>query len=147
MLVYMAGFLLTVLLVKIAIEDILHRTIKHSDLLCLMALLLLSWRWQANLAVWPYTLGILLVGFALFYLGVLGAGDTKLLAVLSLGISPQFMPIMLYGTALCGGVLALGYLIYGYATDLAQVRKKGVPYAVPITLMGGVSVFLTYLAR
>jgi prepilin peptidase CpaA len=115
--------------------------------LFLSALLLLGWFWHFNAAVLPYTLGILIVGFGLFCFGILGAGDTKLLAVLSLGISPKIMIIMFYGTILLGGLLALGYLLYGLATDLAKVRKKGIPYAVPISLMGGASILLSYISN
>lgn len=112
-----------------------------------MVLLLLGWCWHFNAAVLPYTLGILIVGFGLFCLRVLGAGDTKLLAVLSLGIAPDFMPLMLYGTIILGGCLATGYLLYGLVTDLAKVRKKGIPYAVPISFMGGASIFLSYISN
>lgn len=112
-----------------------------------MVLLLLGWCWHFNAAVLPYTLGILIVGFGLFCLGILGAGDTKLLAVLSLGISPDLMPFMIYGTILLGGCLAIGYLFYGLATDLAKVRERGVPYAVPICLIGGASILLSYISN
>lgn len=112
-----------------------------------MVLLLFSWFWHFNAAVLPYTLGILIVGFGLFCLRILGAGDTKLLAVLSLGISPDFMPLMFYGTIILGGFLATGYLLYGLSTDLAKVRKKGIPYAVPISIVGSASIFLSYISH
>lgn len=146
-LVYMLLIILLVLLIKVAIRDINERSVSHSDLLWLTGTLLLGWFWHVNIAVWPYTLGIVVGGFGLFCLGILGAGDTKLLAVLSLGVSPVFMPIMLYSLVFLGGILAVGYLLYGLATDLAKVRQKGIPYAVPISVVGGAFIFLSYIAR
>jgi prepilin peptidase CpaA len=50
---------------------------------------------------------VLLAGFALFALGLIGAGDAKLLAVLAaICGSPRCVEFVLY-TSLCGGVLAV----------------------------------------
>ncbi|MFT2099123.1 prepilin peptidase [Marinomonas sp. 2405UD66-6] len=143
--VFLIVFFVT--LIKISIDDIYKRSVSHKSLFWLTGLLLLSWGFHFNLSVLPYTLAILVVGFGLFCLGVLGAGDTKLLAVLSLGVSPEFIPLMLYSVALLGGVLALGYLLYGLMTDLTKVREKGIPYAVPISIAGGVFIFLSCFSR
>lgn len=77
---------------------------------------------------------ILVVGFFLFLLKVIAAGDIKLLAALSLAIKPEFIVLSLCCVLVLGGVVALMYLIYGFLTDLQKVRQRGIPYAIPICL-------------
>ena len=133
-------------LTKLALTDIKTRQVRHRDLLCLMALILVLWIEQPNYQILPYTLAILGVGFLLHIFKILGAGDTKLLCVISLGVTPEFISLLLYGTVFLGGLFAIAYLIYGYCTDLARVRARGVPYAVPISIVGGAMISLTYIS-
>lgn len=49
----------------------------------------------------------LLVGYALFRFARLGGGDAKLIAALGLLVGPVGLLIILFGTAIAGGVLAL----------------------------------------
>ncbi|RUM49114.1 MAG: hypothetical protein DSY85_16355 [Marinomonas sp.] len=133
-------------LTKLALTDIKTRQVRHRDLLCLMALILVLWIEQPNYQILPYTLAILGVGFLLHIFKILGAGDTKLLCVISLGVTPEFISLLLYGTVFLGGLFAIAYLIYGYCTDLARVRVRGVPYAVPISIVGGAMISLTYIS-
>ena len=134
------------LLAKLAISDIKIRQVRHRDLLCLTCLIFMFWIEQPNYQILPYTLAILCVGFLLHIFKILGAGDTKLLCVISLGVTPEFISLLLYGIAFLGGLLAVAYLIYGYCTDLARVRARGVPYAVPISIVGGAMISLTYIS-
>ena len=134
------------LLMKAAWCDIKVRQVRHKDLLCLTFLILVGWFYHPNYQILPYTLAILVVGFLLHVLRVLGAGDTKLLCVISLGVSPQYLSLLLYGTVLFGGIFALAYLLYGYSTDIAKVRASGIPYAVPIAMAGGPMMLLTYIS-
>lgn len=133
------------LLLLIAIDDIKSRFIDNRAVVVLGVLVLLGWFTQPNWHIWPYTLAIVLGGLLLFQLGVLGAGDTKLLAVISLGIDPAYMPLTLVGIAMVGGVMALGYLLYGLMTDLTKVRQRGIPYGVPICLVGGLAIVVSAL--
>ena len=133
-------------LAKLALTDIKTRQVRHRDLLCLMALILILWIEQPNYQILPYTLAILGVGFLLHIFKILGAGDTKLLCVISLGVTPEFISLLLYGTVFLGGLFAVAYLIYSYCTDLARVRARGVPYAVPISIVGGAMISLTYIS-
>ncbi|MDE1515538.1 A24 family peptidase [Vibrio misgurnus] len=142
---YSLSVLIFLALLLIAFSDIRTRKISNTTLLILALLLLLGWFSQPNWQIWPYSLTILLVGLGLFKLGVLAAGDTKLLAVLSLGIDPLYMPLTLVGIAIVGGLMALGYLLYGLVTDLQQVRQRGIPYGVPICLVGGLAVYVSAL--
>ncbi|EKO3434829.1 prepilin peptidase [Vibrio furnissii] len=126
-------------------SDFFKRTILNSIVLILAVTILLGWFSQPNWHIWPYTVAIVLGGLLLFQIGVLGAGDTKLLAVISLGIDPSYMPLTLVGIAMVGGVMALGYLLYGLLTDLAKVRQRGIPYGVPICLVGGLAIVVSAL--
>ncbi len=61
-----------------------------------------------------------------------------------LGIDTQWWPAVLILTGMIGGLLALAYICYGlYTKKMADVREKGLPYGVPITLAGVCGVFLT----
>ncbi|NNN43540.1 hypothetical protein FKN05_02380 [Vibrio sp. 1-1(7)] len=132
-------------LLLIAIDDLTKRNIKNQYLAILLAVILLGWLTQPNWTILPYTLVILAVGCVLFYFRLLAAGDTKLLAVLSLGIHPDYLPLTIVGITVIGGIMALGYLLYGLCTDLTVVRQKGIPYGVPISLVGGCAIYLSSL--
>lgn len=134
-----------IILSFIMIGDIRQRVIHHHYLLVLTLVMLLGWFIQPNWSVLPYTLAILIAGFVMFYLQLLASGDTKLLAALSLGIDPDFICLTLVGITIAGGIMAIGYLIYGFCTDLTAVRQKGIPYGVPIGLVGGLAVYISAL--
>ncbi|MGY5709051.1 A24 family peptidase [Vibrio cincinnatiensis] len=134
-----------IILILIVIGDFRRRTIHHHYLQALTVVILLGWLTQPNWSILPYTLVILAVGFVLFYFRLLAAGDTKLLAVLSLGIHPDYLPLTLVGITVVGGIMAIGYLLYGLCTDLRAVRQKGIPYGVPISLVGGFAIYLSSL--
>ena len=133
------------LLVKISIEDYFHRRVRHRYLIALLLILLSLWNVFPNYDVLPYTFAILVSGVVLFSLRLLGAGDTKLLVVLSLGIDPALISILLYATVILGFLLAVAYLVYGCLYDLSLVREKGIPYAIPISVSGGCCIALSYM--
>ncbi|WP_275946076.1 prepilin peptidase [Vibrio metschnikovii] len=134
-----------VILSLIMIGDLRQRVIDHHYLLALSVVILLGWFIQPNWFVLPYTLAIVIVGLVLFHFRILAAGDSKLLAILSLGISPEYIPLTLVGISVAGGLIASGYLLYGLCTDLTAVRQRGIPYGVPISLVGGLAVYLSSL--
>lgn len=87
---------------------------------------------------------MLLVGMALFAGGLVGGGDAKLIAAASLWLGyDMLMPFLGY-TALIGGVLAFGILIYRRAVVAETIakcpqwmlrlhdKKTGIPYGVAI---------------
>jgi prepilin peptidase CpaA len=133
------------ILLVLVVEDIYKRSLSNKYILLLLVLILLGWFIRPNWSVLPYTLVILLIGLVLFYFQLLAAGDTKLLAVLSLGIHPDYLPLTLVGITVVGGIMAIGYLLYGLCTDLRAVRQKGIPYGVPISLVGGFAIYLSSL--
>lgn len=83
---------------------------------------------------------ILLIGFLLFSVNVIAAGDIKLLVVMSLAIEPQYLSAVLLCMTLCGGLLALIYYVYGIFTDMAAVRHQGIPYGIPISISGYIGI-------
>lgn len=89
--------------------------------------------WGAYFAV---GLAVLAAGAVLFFLGLWGAGDAKLLAAASLAAGFDGLPVLALWTALCGGLLAVVLLV------LRRLRPPwcrhltagsgGVPYGVAI---------------
>lgn len=142
----MTLFLSMLLLIKVSLNDLKHRTVKHSDLVWLAVLLLLGWFFMPNWQVLSYSLMIIVIGFILFVFRILGAGDTKLLAIVSLGVHPAIMPLMLFGVIILGGLLAISYLVYGCFTDWHTLRERGIPYTIPISISGGICIALSYLS-
>ena len=72
--------------------------------------LLLGWEGAASALA-----GCVLAGgiFVLFYVvRAMGAGDVKLVAAIGSWLGPRDAVVMLLATAICGGVLAIGYAMY-----------------------------------
>ncbi|MFS8179952.1 prepilin peptidase [Pseudovibrio denitrificans] len=93
--------------------------------------------------------GVMVVGFGLFALGVMGGGDVKFLAAISLwlGLSMNMLDFILltsiYGGALTLVILALRKVPYfpqfmhGQAWLLKlHDKKSGVPYGIAIAIAG-----------
>lgn len=123
-------YLVAFLLILIGIQDIRFRIISNRNIVCLF-LLVVSLIMISNTSPNLYLfITVLITGFVLFICNVIGAGDVKLIAVLALSFkTSQFYPFIL-NTALLGGVLAIGGLIF----FRDSIRKQGVPYGVAISL-------------
>jgi len=87
--------------------------------------------------------GVLAVGFVLFQFNIIGGGDAKLLAAVSIwtGLT-AFMPFILW-TAIAGGVMALALLTarqlipagtYPAFVDHLLKKQNGIPYGVAIMI-------------
>lgn len=130
------GWLLSLaaLSLYVCYTDVRQRQIANGAVLlvALICLVILIVNQQYPALVFSFI--ILVVGIALFVLGVIAAGDIKLLAAFSLAIKPEYLPITLCLILLIGGIQAVIYLIYGAITDLKTVRQRGIPYAIPICL-------------
>ncbi|TNE41890.1 MAG: hypothetical protein EP348_00545 [Alphaproteobacteria bacterium] len=79
--------------------------------------------------------GVLAVGIVIFSLGWLGGGDVKLLAALALWAGPKYIAYFLAMTCLCGGILAIIFVVTVY------ISKK------PIIWLGVDWLFLHVLRR
>lgn len=134
------------ILVVVLIQDVRKREIRHRYLLCLVSLILVMWLENPNFYIVPYSFAILVVGFVLHVFDILGAGDSKLLCVISFGVDPELFFLFIYMTVFMGGLFALAYLIYGYFTNLKLARHRGVPYAVPISISGGAMILLSHIS-
>lgn len=86
-----------------------------------------------------------LITFALFAVGVLGAGDAKFASALALWCGLKALPIFIFYLSLCGGVMGVLTLLMARAQLFKQPRAGGwvassqaggrrVPYGVAITL-------------
>ena len=132
-------------LIKIMLVDVARRTVKHSDLFCLTVLMLITWYWRNNIAVLGYSLIFLIAGFLIFYFNLIGAGDIKLMVVLTLAINTEYLMIFIFGILFLGGILAIFYLFYGCLTDIQRVKERGLPYTIPIAVMGAFFVPLSVM--
>ena len=74
---------------------------------------------------------VLVIGFALFCLGRVGAGDIKLVAVVSLWMYPSNQMTFLIVTALAGGLLALGQPLLNQLEHSLALRWQSLAMAFP----------------
>jgi prepilin peptidase CpaA len=97
------------------LHDAAVRTVPNwisAALLCMGLLLRLldsgSLPWGAGAAG-----AVFLLTFVLWYLGLMGGGDLKLLTASALFVPPLHVFLLISGTALAGGLLAISYLLLG----------------------------------
>lgn len=151
--------LLLSLLARAAWQDLRHRRIPN-DVLLGVLVLWLAYRpsiglVSASLAV-AVAIAVLTAGICAWRFGWLGAGDVKLLTVLSLWAGPDATVELLLVTGVAGGVLGLVALVARTSrpsplglplADGASATRglsASVPYGVAIAL-GGVWVIATTL--
>jgi prepilin peptidase CpaA len=99
---------------------------------------------------WPAALGlaalVFVVGLGLFARELIGGGDVKLLAALSLWAGPEHFVSFMLATALAGGALSLfslgygrwGVLVEAYLATLGVVPASGRAPVLPDGSTGGV---------
>jgi prepilin peptidase CpaA len=71
--------------------------------------------------------GLLVALGLLARLNVLGGGDVKLIAAVSLLVPPDRIGSLLLAIAFAGGLLSLGYLAAYRALKHVRIRRRGVP--------------------
>lgn len=107
---------------------------------------------------WAVAIGIamatLLAGLLPFRFGWIGGGDVKLLAAAALWAGPSGYPVLLIGTALAGGLMALAMLppmrvgfawachTVGAVDARDAILGKTMPYGIAIAI-GGTAAALT----
>jgi prepilin peptidase CpaA len=122
-------FLTTPILAYLCYTDIKFRKIYNATVICLLVLVLISACFYRCMPNWQYALIIFFGGLILFYIGGIGAGDIKLLSVLSLTVPKEYIVDFLLLTGLSGLPLILVILInYHYFGG----KNKSLPYGVAI---------------
>jgi prepilin peptidase CpaA len=92
-----------------------------------------------------FGLGVLAIGFVLFQFNIIGGGDAKLLAAVSVWTGLAAIIPFVVWTAVAGGVMALALLTarqllpvgtYPAVVDHLLKKQNGIPYGVAIMIGG-----------
>ncbi|AIL32357.1 hypothetical protein IX83_02630 [Basilea psittacipulmonis DSM 24701] len=117
-------------LVYVSVTDCRSRTIKNEAVLVLLPLQLAFAYLLFNEIYFIPAIVTLVVGFLLFMLRVIGAGDVKLLSVLMLAVpADQVIELFLYITVFGLVEIIIGLIFFRHA-----FKTRGVPYGVAISL-------------
>ncbi|CRY57185.1 putative tight adherance operon protein [Yersinia intermedia] len=130
--------ILVIQLLVICYSDIRFRIISNRLIITIaMTTLLLSFT-QHNTVSIVIPLIALLTGYTLFHFKLIGAGDVKLITALLLALTTeQSLNFILY-TAIMGGVV----MMIGMMINRADIQRRGVPYAVAISIGFLLSLYL-----
>ena len=134
---------LAALLVVAAVVDFRTFTISNRLNLAVAAAAPLFW-WSISLPVWPHAatqaavaIGVFGLLAGAFYAGMMGGGDVKLAAALSLWFSPASTLKFLVIMSIAGGFLTLVLLVAHRARR--QEGRPKIPYGVAIAV-GGIAI-------
>ena len=118
------------LLVTLSVTDIRSRVISNQVVLLLFFTIIpLSLLKYQTIFVIP-ALCALAIGFLIFSLGAMGAGDIKLISVLMLTIPHNEIIYFFFFTAFFGLLL----IIIGWLFFRKSIKENGLPYGVAISL-------------
>ena len=118
------------LLVTLSVTDIRSRIISNQVVLLLFFTIIpLSLLKYQTIFVIP-ALCALAIGFLIFSLGAMGAGDIKLISVLMLTIPHNEIIYFFFFTAFLGLLL----IIIGWLFFRKSIKENGLPYGVAISL-------------
>lgn len=125
------------LLLRLCYTDVYNRIISNRVVMALLFVVvpLSLLRYQSIFFI-P-ALCTLFIGFVLFILHIIGAGDIKLISVLMLMIPYEQIIFFFFFTAIAG----LFLIIIGWLFYRKSIKARGLPYGVAISLG-----FLTNLA-
>ncbi|MBF9002223.1 prepilin peptidase [Vibrio sp. NFV-1] len=128
-------------------SDITQRTVKHRDLV-LSSIFIFSLHQEYQIDInYPMIFLFFIGGMIFWKLGICGAGDIKLLTILSLGMSQQWLLLCVVIMLFLGGVTAGGLLLYSKCSGRKEIVNHGVPYAIPIVFSFGFGIILTFLSK
>jgi len=117
------------LLITLSITDIRSRIISNRIvLLLLITIILLSLLKYQTIFLIP-ALCALAIGFLIFTLGIMGAGDIKLISVLMLSIPDNEIISVFFFTAFAGLLL----IVVGWLFFRKSIKQNGLPYGVAIS--------------
>ncbi|MFM2483643.1 prepilin peptidase [Celerinatantimonas yamalensis] len=137
-------YCLVVGLIFISYLDIRYRRVNNKYLaVVLMFIGLVLWREQH----FPYNVAIivcvLVVGVLLSNLRILGAADSKLIAILLLAIPPKLIVLLVFFTAV--GVLISCIVFYAAVWCDRVERAKGIPLVPAISAAGLFCVWISLI--
>lgn len=118
-----------ILLAVICCSDIRQRIIANKVILLLLAVTLPYAYLTFGQVFWLNALLTLVIGFALFSLRIIGAGDIKLLATLMFAVPPQQITAFLFFTSFFGFLL----ILFGWIFFRQNIKTHGLPYGVAIS--------------
>jgi prepilin peptidase CpaA len=149
------------LLAVAALHDVGFRTLPNLLSAALLACGVTAHLLQGDLGSAALAAGaVFALALLAWHAGGFGGGDAKLLGATAFAVPPAGVPALLLGTALAGGVLALGYLLLrpmvsrlsapgrrpaglparALRAEAWRIRRRGpLPYAVAIAAGGAVA--------
>jgi Flp pilus assembly protein protease CpaA len=133
---FIGWLLIVILCLVVCFYDLRYRLIPHWLCIAILTLSVLVSPVNFSLMWSIKAFGIGCFLLALWYYRILGGGDVKLFVAFIPAISDPYLLMSLILIGLSGGVLAVIYLIYGYCTDLQKVKAKGLPFGIPICVVG-----------
>ncbi|EAA4084663.1 flp operon protein B [Salmonella enterica subsp. salamae] len=125
-------FIVLILLLYISVTDIFYRVIPNVTILilliCVLAERIVFSEVQINFILISCVFG---AGIILYATSIMGAGDVKLITVLTF-LFPDYTLFIsfLFYTTLTGAWLA----VLGYIIPVLRFKERGLPYGVAITL-------------
>ncbi|OOF69794.1 prepilin peptidase [Rodentibacter caecimuris] len=128
-LVPLLNFAVILLLIDISWTDIRVRIISNKSIMLLLAVILVFSYLRYDTVFIFSSLVSLCVGFILFVLKVIGAGDIKLISVLILAVPNYQIISFLFFTTFSGLLL----IIIGWIFFRNEIKSKGLPYGVAIS--------------
>ncbi|CFR31738.1 prepilin peptidase [Yersinia frederiksenii] len=130
--------ILVLQLLVVCYSDIRHRIVTNKSIITIALTTLVISFTQHNTVSVVIPLVALIVGYILFHFKLIGGGDVKLITVLLLALTAeQSLNFILY-TAIMGGVV----MMIGMLINRADIQRRGVPYAVAISLGFLLSLYL-----
>lgn len=130
MFMFILLFCIAIILTYLSWTDITSRTISNNVVLVLLPFVVaFAWLNYSQIFILPAAL-TLIIGFLLFILKVIGAGDIKLLTVLMLAIPSSEVINFLFLTSFFGLLL----VIFGLLFWRKSIKTQGLPYGVAISL-------------
>lgn len=127
--ILLLNFFIILLLINLSWTDIRVRVISNRVVTLLLAVILIfTYLKYDTVFIFP-ALVSLSVGFILFTLKVIGAGDIKLISVLMLAIPSFQIMSFLFFIAFSGLLL----IIFGWLFFKNEIKTKGLPYGVAIS--------------
>lgn len=149
--------LFTLTLAAAAVSDALRRLIPNWTIVAI-AILFVGWVFVEPLVSMRGSLEaaliVFVVSYALYAFGIVGAGDSKFITVVSLFVGLSRLPQFALATVLVGGALAVISLVTRptRALVMLQMRGKGsfgrgIPYGVAIALAGFGTVLASMMMR